>query len=231
MTNGRCVILKELTDNAIDAAEESGIAPTVRIEVTDRAIIIGDNGPGIPDETVVGILDFSVRVSSREAYVSPTRGAQGNALKTIVAMPFALDGSKGETLIESRKAAHRITFKADHVRQQPKIDHVRDRSNVKTGTRITVRWPRCACSKLVKAKPHFLQMAENFGWINPHLTLSADLERQTLLSITRPPIRTGRNGVRTIRPHRIGTTKQAAAIDGCIHCTRSGSRPGAAHRP
>ena len=60
------VILKELTDNAIDAAEESGIAPTIRIEVTDRAIIISDNGPGIPDETVAGILDFSVRVSSRE---------------------------------------------------------------------------------------------------------------------------------------------------------------------
>ena len=166
------VILKELTDNAIDAAEESGIAPTIRIEVTDRAIIIGDNGPGIPDETVVGILDFSVRVSSREAYVSPTRGAQGNALKTIVAMSFALDGSKGETLIESQKVGHRITFKADHVRNEPKIAHVRDRSNVKTGTRITVRWPVCACSKLVEAKPHFLQMAEDYGWLNPHLSLS-----------------------------------------------------------
>ena len=60
-------ILKELTDNAIDAAEESGIAPTIRIAVTDRAIIIEDNGPGIPVETVAGILDFSALVSSREA--------------------------------------------------------------------------------------------------------------------------------------------------------------------
>jgi len=166
------VILKELTDNAIDAAEESGIAPTIRIEVTDRTIIIRDNGPGIPDETVAGILDFSVRVSSREAYVSPTRGAQGNALKTIVAMPFALDGSKGDTLIESQKVAHRISFKVDHVRNEPKIAHIRDRSNVKTGTRITVRWPVCACSKLVEAKPYFLQMAQDYGWLNPHLSLS-----------------------------------------------------------
>jgi signal transduction histidine kinase len=68
------VILKELTDNALDAAEEAGTAPVIRIEVSDREIIITDNGPGIPAETVVGIRNFSVKVSSREAYVSPTRG-------------------------------------------------------------------------------------------------------------------------------------------------------------
>lgn len=88
------VVFKELTDNALDACEESGIAPVIGIEVTGTEITIADNGPGIPADTVAGILDFSVRVSSREAYVSPTRGAQGNALKTIIAMAFALDGAK-----------------------------------------------------------------------------------------------------------------------------------------
>jgi DNA topoisomerase VI subunit B len=166
------VILKELTDNALDAAEEAGTAPMIRIEVSDKQIVITDNGPGIPAETVAGILDFAVRVSSREAYASPTRGAQGNALKTIVAMAFALDGAKGETLIESWGTAHRISFKVDHVRQEPKIDHIRERSSVRKGTRITVRWPVCACSKLDQARPHFLQMAEDYGWLNPHLTLS-----------------------------------------------------------
>ena len=75
------VVLKELTDNALDAAEEAGTAPVIRIEVSDEDIVITDNGPGIPAETVAGIFDFSVRVSSREAYASPTRGAQGNALE------------------------------------------------------------------------------------------------------------------------------------------------------
>jgi DNA topoisomerase VI subunit B len=166
------VILKELTDNALDAAEEAGTAPVIRIEVSDKQIVITDNGPGIPAETIAGILDFAVRVSSREAYASPTRGAQGNALKTIVAMAFALDGAKGETLIESWGTAHRISFKVDHVRQEPKIDHIRERSSVRKGTRIAVRWPVCACSKLGQARPHFLQMAEDYGWLNPHLTLS-----------------------------------------------------------
>jgi DNA topoisomerase VI subunit B len=109
------VILKELVDNAIDAAEEAGIAPVIQVEVADNSITITDNGPGIPAETVAGVLDFSVRVSSREAYVSPTRGAQGNALKTIVAMAFALDGARGETIIESHGTKHEITFKVDHI--------------------------------------------------------------------------------------------------------------------
>src|SRR5262245_31061071 len=58
------VILKEVIDNSLDAAEEVGIAPVIGAEVNDGAIIIADNGPGIPAETVAGILDFSVRVSS-----------------------------------------------------------------------------------------------------------------------------------------------------------------------
>jgi DNA topoisomerase VI subunit B len=166
------VILKELVDNAIDAAEEAGIAPVIQAEVADGTITVTDNGPGIAVETISGVLDFSVRVSSREAYASPTRGAQGNALKTIVAMAFALDGASGETVIESRGTKHEITFKVDHIRHEPKIDHVCSSTDVKTGTRITVRWPVCACSKLDEAKPHFLQMADDFGWLNPHLSIS-----------------------------------------------------------
>jgi DNA topoisomerase VI subunit B len=167
------VIVKELIDNALDAAEEADIAPVIQIEVADGAISITDNGPGIPAETVAGVLDFSVRVSSREAYVSPTRGAQGNALKTIVAMAFALDGTRGETVIESQGTRHEVAFKVDHVRNEPKVDRVCSGSDVKIGTRVTVRWPVCACSKLGEAKPHFLQMAEDFGWLNPHLSISA----------------------------------------------------------
>ena len=166
------VILKEGVDNALDAAEEAKTAPTIRVEVINGEIAITDNGPGIPPDTVADILDFAVRVSSREAYVSPTRGAQGNALETIVAMAFALDGTEGKTVIESRGVAHHITFKVDQVRQEPRVDHVREPSSVRNGTRIAVQWPVCASSKLDQAEQHFLQMAENYGWLNPELTLA-----------------------------------------------------------
>jgi DNA topoisomerase VI subunit B len=143
------VVAKELTDNALDACEEAEIAPEIEIRVStllgEAAISVSDNGRGIAAETIANILDYSVRVSSREAYVSPTRGAQGNALKTIIAMPYALDGRRGETLLESRGLAHRIVFAADQVRQEPRIErHTATAQIVKNGTSITVRWPDSA---------------------------------------------------------------------------------------
>jgi DNA topoisomerase VI subunit B len=172
------VILKELVDNALDAAEEANIAPTIAIEVADGEIIVNDNGPGLPPETVADILDFTVRVSSREAYASPSRGAQGNALKTILAMGFALDGRLGETRIESQGIAHQITFKVDQVRQEPELEHVQGLSPVRTGTRIRAGWPVCASSKLHEARSRFLQMASDYGWLNPHLSLTLNWGRE-----------------------------------------------------
>jgi DNA topoisomerase VI subunit B len=134
------VLLKEALDNALDACEETLAPPEIAINVsTDPATItITDNGPGIAPETVRDILDYTARVSSREAYVSPTRGAQGNALKTVLAMPFALDGNSGSSIIESRRVRHEITFRVDQLRQRPVIDHQKTRSVLQKGTRLTV---------------------------------------------------------------------------------------------
>src|SRR6516225_5907003 len=116
------------------------IWPTILVEVsTDPgAITVSDNGRGLPAETLLAILDYSYRVSSREAYVSPTRGAQGNALKTLLAMPYALDGTSGTSIIESRGTRHKITFRVDQLRQRPVIDHQQTRSNLQKGTRLRI---------------------------------------------------------------------------------------------
>lgn len=84
------VIVKELVDNALDAAEEAGTAPSIEIVVTDNSITVADRGGGVAPDTVASLIDYSVRTSSRAAYVSPTRGAQGNALQSIFPMGFAL---------------------------------------------------------------------------------------------------------------------------------------------
>jgi DNA topoisomerase VI subunit B len=168
------VVLKELVDNALDACEEAEVAPSLEIEVStaERTIRIADNGPGIAPATIDDILDYTVRVSSREAYVSPTRGAQGNALKTILAMGFALGGERGETMIESRGITHRIVFSADRIRQEPRIERTESESLVKNGASITVHWPESACSTLQHPKERFLQIVTDFTWANPHLSLS-----------------------------------------------------------
>jgi DNA topoisomerase VI subunit B len=141
------VFLKELTDNSLDACEEGQIAPEIDVKVsTERGeITIVDNGPGIPTSVIRDVLDYSYRVSSREAYVSPTRGAQGNALKTLIAMPFALHGETGQTDIESQGVRHTITFQVDQLRQEPAIAYQPVVvASCKTGTRVTVWWPDSA---------------------------------------------------------------------------------------
>jgi DNA topoisomerase VI subunit B len=179
------VILKELVDNALDSAEEAQLPPEIYIEVsTERGeIVITDNGPGIAPETVEGVLDYTTRVSSREAYVSPTRGAQGNALKTIVAIPFALDGVRGTTVIEARGMTHRIVFEMDPVRREPRVFREISHSLVQNGTRITVQWPKSACSMLEHVRYAFVQICGDFTTFNPHLTLSAEWNGERLVDM------------------------------------------------
>jgi DNA topoisomerase VI subunit B len=168
------VLVKEAVDNALDGCEDAGTAPKIAITATENIIQIADNGPGIPPEVVARMLDYSVRVSSREAYVAPDRGAQGNALKTVIAMPFVLDGEQGRVEIESQGIRHTIDTRVDRIRQEPVIEHRQPTSNVKTGTVLTVHWPDSSSSILESAEDDFLQIARSFAFLNPHLTLTLD---------------------------------------------------------
>lgn len=138
------VVVKELVDNALDACEEQGIAPEITVTVDEDSITVADNGVGIPPETVDRMLDFSVRVSSREAYVAPDRGAQGNALKTIVAMPFVLDGEEGRADICGMGSLSEITFRVNRIAQTPTAETTR---SVRNGSFVRVHWPAAASSE------------------------------------------------------------------------------------
>jgi hypothetical protein len=177
------VIVKELVDNGIDACEETEIAPVIKVSIkTGKSkkptrIIIEDNGPGIPTETITGIIDYNVRVSSREAYVSPTRGRQGNALKTILPMAYVLGGKvRGETWIEARGIRHRIRFTVNQIKQEPIVNDRLSRSRKKTGTRVTVFWPNNDID--IREISNLLNQ---FIWVNPHLTLQFAVNAKTVI--------------------------------------------------
>jgi Histidine kinase-, DNA gyrase B-, and HSP90-like ATPase len=193
------VIIKELVDNGIDACEEAEVAPVIKVTITTgksgkgkpTRIVITDNGPGIPTETITGIMDYAVRTSSREAYISPTRGRQGNALKTILPMGYVLGGKvRGETWIEARGVKHRIPFTVNPIRQEPIVKDIRTRSRIRTGTRVTVFWP----SKIEADDDYawrdndpteidhdaISELLREFIWVNPHLTLRFTVDGKTV---------------------------------------------------
>jgi DNA topoisomerase VI subunit B len=185
------VVLKELMDNALDECEEAGIAPSITVDIDGDKIAITDNGRGIPAKTIESVLDYSIRVSSREAYVSPTRGAQGNALKTIMPMSYVLDGGRGEdacgeTVIEAHGVAHHIRFSVNHIRQEPTIEHATKPSAVVSGTRVTVELPGYDAGddwSLAMRKGQFLKLAESYAWLNPHLSLRVTWNGETEIDI------------------------------------------------
>jgi DNA topoisomerase VI subunit B len=172
------VAIKECVDNGLDACEEAEVAPDITVIVEPTAITIQDNAGGIDAETIESVLDYTIRVSSREAYVSPTRGAQGNALKTLLAMGFVLDCRAGRgadaigvTIIESRGVEHRIEFRVDHVNNQPKIVHTTTASPISVGTKITISWPSIPKYVLEMRGGSIGELVAAYAWFNPHLTL------------------------------------------------------------
>lgn len=167
------VAIKELLDNALDACEEAGIAPEITVTVAEDSLSVQDNGPGLPADIIAHILDYSVRVSSREAYCEPARGAQGNALKTLIAMPYVLSGEvEGRLTVRACGVEHQITVRVDRIRQTPVIQHqIAAAPQVQTGTFVQIHWPRSACS-LLGDFARMYPLALTFVCLNPHLTLT-----------------------------------------------------------
>lgn len=86
-------ILKELVDNALDADEAAGITPRVSVEMRYDGLgltVIVRNQAQFPMDVVGDIFNLEKRASVKDLYNLPTRGAQGNALKTLLGIPYAL---------------------------------------------------------------------------------------------------------------------------------------------
>jgi DNA topoisomerase VI subunit B len=163
------VALKELVDNGLDACEGAGIAPEITVTLTTDSITVADNGLGLPASVIESVLDYSVRASSKDAYISPTRGAQGNALKTILAIPFVLNGEQfGQVEIESRGTRHTIEISIDRIAQKPEIVHRRSSSVVKNGTCVKVGFSTLTNETAAS----FLQLLTGYSLFNPHATFT-----------------------------------------------------------
>jgi len=172
------VILKELLDNALDACENAAIPPEIKVELRHSGkqfftIAVEDNGPGIRPEVITKILNFQTRTSDKEAYVSPTRGAQGNALKTVFAIPYVLSTQvpqEGICEVESMGIRHTVRVKLDMIKQEPKIEHEQVKIVKKQGCRISVRLDN-TCIPESFDRGQFLQILSDYHLFNPHLSL------------------------------------------------------------
>ena len=161
------VLLKELIDNALDACESADVVPTVTILLEEDSLTVSDNGPGLPESTVAASLDYAVRVSDKIAYVAPTRGQLGNALKCVWALPYvAGEDSTGVVEVDACGVHHRIEITGSN--QAPEIVDTRKNGHVKKGTSVKVHWPGLASLTLESETRDFYNAVAQFGCLNPH---------------------------------------------------------------
>ena len=170
------VVLKELIDNALDACESAGLEPRINVAANYTAngqmvLSVSDNGAGLDGSIVEKILDFDTRTSDKAAYKSPTRGAQGNALKTIFGIPTALGG--GLVTIESKGLRHEISFNVSQSGLNVETLHNVTPIIESIGTTIKVLLP-----KLTGTKPDYWVKA--FALFNSHCWVYFDSEISTL---------------------------------------------------
>ena len=163
------VVIKELLDNALDAAESAGVAPviTVTTELIDNIVVVTvtDNGAGITADTVTRICDFNNTVSDKARYRGPARGAQGNALKTLLGIPYAL-GVEAPVVITSQGVRHELKVMVD-----PVLDVVVSHEQVcdvadMVGTSVSVPLP-------VSVEVDISTWAFKTALVNPHATITA----------------------------------------------------------
>src|SRR5687767_15729388 len=97
-------------------------------------------------------------------------------------MPFVLDGALGRVEICARGVHHQIEFTVDALRQAPVIRHRHEERDVRRGTAIKIIWPEADYSMLAEAEKRFLQIADDYNWLNPRLalTLTCFGERSTV---------------------------------------------------
>jgi hypothetical protein len=189
------VALKELLDNACDICEtedrEKGlyrIAPSLTLTIASPtpeqvALTVQDNGHGMPPETVTRILNFATRTSDKAAYRSPTRGAQGNALKTVIGIPCAL-GVRAPVVIESLGVRHAIRAWIDPAGELH-MDYTTETIPQQPGTSVTITVPERA----MDGDP--ARWGKAFALFNPHA--SVKIRRVCATDSASLPVPIGKN--------------------------------------
>lgn len=174
-------LIKELVDNALDECEMAKIAPEVAVTVGQDSFTVTDNGGGLSTETIEGSLNYDVRVSNKKAYVGPTRGRLGSALKTLWPACAVATGTKSVVEIIACGWHHTVTAYGGGIKSHAK----KEDATVKNGTFIRVHWPEIACFLTHDERDDFyhesypgrmdtviFDVMRDFAAGNPHATFS-----------------------------------------------------------
>jgi hypothetical protein len=181
-------VIKELIDNALDADEAAGFDP-VEIEVNIRYArdkerdlfsleIDVANQAVFPLKQVNKVFDLGYYASSKSGLNVPTRGKQGNALKTIAGIPYALrhfhygdyEVARRPIIIEVGEQGFMIAYRINDETEEISLQI----SEVKAAVaRDKYNWIRVGIDRFVQSSPRqieeLLEIGRSMALFNPHV--------------------------------------------------------------
>ena len=131
-THSLITAVKEGVDNSLDACEQAGILPELRIEVghlakDELSISIEDNGPGIIEENVPNVFG-RLLYGSRFGSGKQSRGQQGIGISAAIMYGQLTTGRSATvcTRISKEHLATRITMKLDTRNNRGNVERTED---------------------------------------------------------------------------------------------------------
>jgi len=188
-------LLKELIDNALDSCELQGVPPDIAVTVEIDTLSVRDNGGGLPEPVLRDSLDYTVRVSDKTFFISPTRGQLGNGFKTLWAAPAVAAGDTGAVEVVADGQRHTIRVRMDRLTQTPHVERttVPDATCiVKSGTTLRLIWPRIASLLAFQTERFYTihtnrELIQQFAVFNPHASFAATFDGEYLhIAATHP---------------------------------------------
>ncbi|SIR81359.1 DNA topoisomerase VI subunit B [Natronorubrum thiooxidans] len=169
---GLVTAVKEAVDNALDAAEEAGIAPDIYVEIEEAGdyyrLIVEDNGPGLTKESlpkVFGKLLYGSRFHAREQ----SRGQQGIGISAAVLYAQLTSGKPAKITSRTQGASEAQYFEliVDTDANEPEIS-VEETSSWDRphGTRIELEM-----EANMRARGQLHDYIKHTAVVNPHARL------------------------------------------------------------
>ena len=161
-------VIKELIDNALDADEAQGREPIeIVVDVRyardeERQLFSVEidvaNQSSFPVGQIDNIFDLAFYASSKSGLNIPTRGKQGNALKTIAGIPYALrhyhygdyDVARRPIIIESDGQGYMVSYRIDEGTDEIQLQ---TGPLASVGTRDKYNWLRVGIESICSRAP------------------------------------------------------------------------------
>src|SRR3990172_750404 len=203
-TKALITIIKELVDNSLDACDEAGILPDIKVQIKEVGpdrfrITAEDNGPGVVAEKVP--LAFgSLLYGSKFHRLRQSRGTQGIGVSGAILYSQLTTGKHAKVLSSTGKSIHDFELGIDVAKNQPHVFSDKDQKNPDKwhGVRIEME----AEGRYIEGRQSVVEYMKQTAIANPHAKIAYDgpngkiVFERVLKEVPKQP--------KEIRPHPYG---------------------------